>query len=395
MNPEQLREALHWDRCVECGECLVQCRYLDLTRDQAIDEIRKINRGRATDTEVLQRCISCFACNAFCPHDAHPYERIHYLWHYRLEQQGVPRRASYLLPLSDPNFRKSLRYNRQERALLRRWDTPAPPGSTALFPGCNLCALPQLASGRLFAGLPVWGSWETCCGEMYYRMGALDTVAQIAERLVRFYAGRGLDELVFACPACFNMFRHILPEQFGARFDFRVTSFDRWLQRRLDRGALRLDHPLDGNVVVHDSCHGRVLGPDFMDRQRSLLRRCGLTVHETERNREHGLCCGIAAGANRYSLADLARTSLRAARALDRAPGDEVATYCTGCLLTLSGTRLLGPYRKPVNHTLEYLHAALGEPRPHRQSVRAAQMLAGISLHAGPQYLSRRRLFFR
>lgn len=393
MNPEQLRQTLGWDRCVECGRCLEQCRYLDLTAEQAIEEIRKINRGQTADSVVLAGCTSCLACNTFCPHEAHPYERIHYLWHYRIQREGIPSRAAYLMPTRDPNFRTNLRYSREEKALLRAWGAPRPPSSTVLYPGCNLLTLPRLLGGRLFQGLPVWGRWDLCCGEMYYRMGMLDAVEEIADKLTRHYADCGLEEMVLACPAGFNMFRTILPEQFGAHFDFRITSFDQWLTRRLERGEIEFTSPQSGSVVVHDSCHGRALGDGFMDRQRHLLQLAGLTVYETEPCRQQGLCCGMAAGANRFSALDITRAAMAQLRALHQAEGDEIAAYCTGCLLTLSTVRLISPYRKPVGHTLEYLHAALGEPVPRRQTVRAIQLLAGISAHALPHYASPRRLY--
>jgi Fe-S oxidoreductase len=392
MNPERLRGTLNWDACVECGHCLLECRYLELSEAQAVEEIRNLNRGLTPNGSLVDRCASCLACNAFCPNDAHPYERIHFLWHYRLRRDGIPKRASYMMPTADTNFRTALRFSSDERALHRRWDTPHPPARTVLYPGCNILALPTLATGRLFEGLPVWGRWDLCCGEMYYRMGMLDTVDRMARELTAAYADQGLEELVFACPACFNMFRSILPDQFGARFDFRVTFFDEWLQRRLDRGDLTLTPRSRGSVVVHDSCHGRVLGGAFMDRQRELLRLAGKTVVETRQHREHGLCCGMAAGANRFSVVDLSRAALRQLVALNEAPADEVAIYCSGCLLTLSCARLASPLRRPLRHTLEYLHEAAGEPIVGRQRRRAAQLLAGIARHALPRYVSRKRL---
>ncbi len=392
MSAERLRRLLHWDRCVECGECLVRCRYLELTRERAVEEMAAINRGQRASSLLLERCVSCMSCNAFCPRDAHPYERIQQQRHRRLQREGVPVRAAYLMPGGGRDFRSDLRPSAEERALLERWDAPDPPGDTVLFPGCNLRTMPLLATGTLFDGLPVWGGGNVCCGEMHYRIGALDTVERTARTLTRTFRDRGIEEMVFVCPACFNMFRNVLPRQFGARFDFRITFFDRWLQRRIHRRELTFDGSLEGRVVVHDSCHGRVLGRDFMERQRALLRRCGLTVHSAAADPDEGLCCGIAAGAARFSALDLARTSLRAARANQRADGDEVAAYCTGCVLTLGCTRLLSPYRKPVRHLLEYLHEALGEPVHRRQSTPGTRLMLNILRHSLPRYLDPRRV---
>ena len=388
-----MRETLGWERCRECGECLVNCRYMHFSREEAINEIRHIKRGELEDSRAVRGCMSCYACNAFCPEEAHPYERIHYAWDERYRRTGLPWRASYLLPHQRPNFRHSLRYTAAERALQRQWDSPTAPGRVCLFPGCNLLAMPLLATGRLFEDLPVWGSWELCCGEMYFRMGLLDVVARVAERLTNFYQRNPVDELVFVCPAGYNMFTHVLPDQFGAIFDFRTTFITDWITERLERGSLEVGRPLQRSAVVHDSCHARVLGEAFMDSPRALLASLGVQAIETPRSRSHGLCCGVAAGCRSYSLVDLVACGLRELTTLDLTDAAEVVVYCTGCLHTLAIFRLMNPFGKPIVHLLEYVRYSLGEDAPGRHTKRALQMAAGILTHAATSYLSRKRFF--
>ncbi len=378
-----------WGECKECGECLARCRYLNFSREDAVREIRNLNAGRLT--KVHERCISCYACDAFCPENARPYERILRAWNERYVDCGLPERARYLMPTLRPNFRQDVRYSREERALHAKWASDAPPARTVLYPGCNLLTMPLLAGGEIFEELPVWGRWDLCCGEMYFRMGLREPVERTAERLTAFYKDKKLDEMVFICPACYNMFTHVLPEQFGARFNFKTAHFVDWFTERLDRGVFRPKQALKGSVVMHDSCHARVLGGDFMERQRALLRRLGLTVRETPKNRADGLCCGMAAGCTAYSGIDMLKSSLKGLTALDRAPGDEIAMYCTGCLLTLSIARFSRPLGKEMRHTLELVRRALGERAPHTNLSRASAVVRGIIRHAVPVYFSRRR----
>lgn len=364
---------------------------MQFTREQAIDEIRMINRGETAKSRAVRDCMSCYACNAFCPHDAHPYERIHYDWDVRYRAHGLPRRASYLMPGRRPNFRQDLRFSRRERELHARWGADTPPARTCLYPGCNLLAMPLLAEGAIFEALPVWGRWDLCCGEMFFRMGLREPTARIAERLTAFYRDKPIDELVFVCPAGYNMFTHVLPEQFGAHFTFKTTFFTDWFMEQQRQGRFPTRTPLQGSTVVHDSCHARVLGETFMEKQRELLRTLGLSVSETEPNRGHGLCCGVAAGCNRYSLFDLMREGRRALRALDQAPGETITAYCTGCLLTLGIFRLINPFGKQPVHLVAYVREAMGETVARGNTMKALQMVAGIGRHALPYYLSRAR----
>ena len=387
---EEFREVLNWDKCTECGECLLNCRYIKYSRDEAVRDISKINKGFHEESRAAKKCMSCYACNAFCPNGAHPYERIHYAWNERYEREGLPARTGYLMPGRLPNFRQSLKYTKREIALHEKWSSNKPPAKTCLYPGCNLLAMPLLAEGGIFEKLPVWGRWDLCCGEMFFRMGALEPVKKRAKYLTEFYQGKDIEELVFVCPAGYNMFSNVLPEQFGARFEFKKTYFTDWFINRLEDGTFNISKKLSGTVVIHDSCHARVLGGEFMESQRRLLKILGLDIVETEQNHEHGLCCGVAAGCNSYSLIDLARCGLKGLAALDRTKANEAAIYCTGCLLTLGIFRLFNPFGKRLRHVVEYAREAIGERVERTNTKKAVQMALGIGMNALPKYIDPR-----
>jgi Fe-S oxidoreductase len=378
--------------CRLCGECLVRCRYLGYSRKKAVSEMRKLRDGE--DSEVLVKCMGCHACDAFCPYGAEPCAVILGAWRSRRVKTGVPARAEYLLPFSSPNFRRDLPFSAEEKALHQKWASLDPPAETVLYPGCNLLAMPLLAVGPIFDRLPVWGSFDLCCSEMYYRMGLFDVSRSAAGRLSAFYAGRNLKDMVFVCPACANMFKNVLPKKFGAKFDFKITHFADWFSDRLVSGVLLLARPLSVRVVIHDSCHARLLGAGFMERQRNLLKRLGLAVFETPGGHgAEGLCCGMAAGCAGFSGLDIARQALRAIRALSLSPADKAVTYCGGCLLAFETVRAATPTGKPVFHTLELVGAAMGEDPCHPGPEKGRALLSGILANAVPRYLSRRRIF--
>lgn len=389
MKKEKLRETLNWDNCQECGQCLVNCRYIDYAEEDAIREIKNINQGNTSG--ILKNCISCYACNIFCPNDAHPYERILFGMKERYDNEGLPKRASYLLPGKRPNFREDLKYDQIEKTLHQKWDIDTPPAKTVLYPGCNLLSMPLLATGTIFEKLPVWGRWDLCCGEMYFRTGLLDKAQDTSNKLTRFYNNKDIEEMVFTCPACYNMFTTVLPEQFGATFDFKTTFFTDWFFQAIEQGTFEIKQTLTGSAVIHDSCHGRILGNSFMEKQRQLLERLGLEVNETPLNKNNGLCCGMAAGAKRFSVIDLIKNSMKQLIMLDRSKGDQTAIYCTGCLLMLSTVRPIKPFGKKMLHFLEYIRKALGEDVTRKNIPRALSIFKGIMLHSVPYHFSSKK----
>ena len=60
--------------CNECGDCLVQCPYVEYTREQAIRQILALKSGDNAD--ILSQCITCMACNEYCEKGANPYDLI-------------------------------------------------------------------------------------------------------------------------------------------------------------------------------------------------------------------------------------------------------------------------------------------------------------------------------
>ncbi|MDY6795056.1 MAG: hypothetical protein SWK76_07230 [Actinomycetota bacterium] len=71
-----------YEDCDLCGDCLYRCRYMDLTREEAVEEIKMLVEGRPTE-KVHKHCINCYACDAFCPQGCRPYELILKSWYER------------------------------------------------------------------------------------------------------------------------------------------------------------------------------------------------------------------------------------------------------------------------------------------------------------------------
>jgi len=65
-----------WDasKCNLCGDCLVNCRYVDYDKDKAAAEIKLLMEGK--EAEILSKCTTCIACNDYCPTGADPSNLI-------------------------------------------------------------------------------------------------------------------------------------------------------------------------------------------------------------------------------------------------------------------------------------------------------------------------------
>jgi Fe-S oxidoreductase len=364
---------------------------MNLTQPEAVEEMKRLVAGEPTRV-VHKKCISCYACDAFCPHDCRPYELIISTWNERYRGKGLPVRASYLMPASSPNFRTGIvkSMNAREKELLRRWKETPPEGEVVLYPGCNALTLPHLLDAPFMESVVISGDFDLCCGEMYFRMGLFDVVERTAERLTQHYRGRDIGTLLFVCPAGLNMFRNVLPDRFGAELPFKTMYLGEYLLGKVESGEIKITGQLNRSVAVHDSCHARILGDEVMQNTRRLYALMGLEMREMAQGPLDGYCCGMAAGCNRYHPEDMYFAAVKELREARRSGADELAVYCGGCHLTLAMMRWLYPGAPPVRHLLEYLAEATGEAPYLPASKRSLRMLGNVAVKALPQLLSRK-----
>jgi Fe-S oxidoreductase len=380
-----------YEDCDLCGDCLVRCQYMDLSRAEAIEEMKRLIAGEPT-RKVHRKCISCYACNAFCPRGCHPYELIIRNWYERYAKRGLPVRASYLMPHTSPNFRSGVVGNMtyRERSLLKRWRETQPQGELVLYPGCSLLTLPHLVDAEFMRGVTISGDWDLCCGEMYFRMGLFDVVERVAEKLTNYYHDHDIGTMLFVCPAGLNMFRNVLPRQFGAEFSFQTQYIGNYLLQKVESGEIEIKKKLDRTVAMHDSCHGRILGDEIMESARRLLSLLGLHLIETVEDRLDGYCCGIAAGCNSYNPLDIYLASVKELRRVQGSGADEMALYCTACQISFTLFKWLYPTTQPIRHMLEYFKEAVGEEVDHPAQGRSFHILKNVVRYAFPQILSPR-----
>jgi Fe-S oxidoreductase len=382
------------ERCTLCGKCFEECPVMHLPPGKAKREMARLLEGE-TSGEVLRRCTSCHSCNIICPEKANPMALILELWHGMYEREGMPARALYFTPHHTPNFRTYVleRLPEDERALVKKWDDDSP-CREIMYPGCNVITAPYLTMSKIFQGVEIRGSLDLCCGEMYYRTGHFDQLRMTAEKLTAHFRKMGVKKMLIPCTAGRNLFTNILP-RFGADFGFQVVHVLPWIYERLRSGDLKVVRPLRMTVTIHDSCHGKAFGDEYMDIPRRILELLGATVREQEYIRDHKLCCGIGGGFSHPSSYHPLRITLAANRALKsshRPKADAVAVYCAGCLQQLSVGQLINPLRNiPIYHIIELVQMAIGEEPKRRIRRRAMTLLTGVVRNQFLKVLSPKR----
>jgi len=377
------------DECELCGKCLAACPHLDLNENQAKAEMERLHKGDL-NSPVLKACVSCFMCNAACPNGQNVHGLVLSLWHRNRSGLSLPGRVRMCQPEQKlPNVWSAVweRYSKREKKMFADMGRDYS-GKEVLFLGCNQLLNPYIADSPLLNGLPIAAAQGVCCGEMYFRMGFLDSFRMSAQRWMDYWSRRAPERMVVFCTACLNMFRNVYPAYLNAKVPFEIVGLLEWLSERIDIGNIKLTDPVGLKVLVQDSCHARVLGPEFMATARTLMEKAGAKVIDTARDDMGTPCCGMAGAApgfNPYTMYRLGRGRLRLAR---KTGANAIAAYCNGCVLMLSMTTQMTLYRPEVYHLIELLEMACGHRPAHLHRRRAREIMVSALSVAGRKFSS-------
>lgn len=333
-----------WDRCTECGECLMKCPVMEMGEREAKVEVRMLLKGERAP-RVFSECTLCFSCNSYCPEGLRPYELI--LQRIAGGRDSRPALFQYFLNgMPPPTFFSDLygSMSFEEQRILDRWSKKPEPSRDTLFIGCigkTVCH--GIENSSVLRELPKFGPSDVCCGELAYRGGDWQAYADIVEKAAARLGELETERLVCYCGSCYNYLGNIMPRVYGKELPFEVISLYQWLLEKVDAGELEAKRPLGKTYAVHESCYVSELGPGFGDDLRRLYEAAGLKLVELEHNRETPLSCGAATVARNWSILDVLKgqnTRYREARATG---AGDLALNCPGCYLTmLSTSRLYG-----------------------------------------------------
>ena len=331
------------ETCLKCEtiDCLTRCQYLSLDLDRAREERHKILRGEAS--HVLKDCVTCYACEEYCPQGNHPF----YLIVDRQEQLGI-------WPVPVP-------LTKQQVVMMAPRGKISPEKVHA--PVVNLCYFPMLKDtvrGKLFDGASAVVGSDIFCNIMWLHFAKSSVIRERVPRMIRnlwdhYLKESGVDEVVCYHDECFATYTQLAPA-FGMEVPFKAIHLFEFLTRRLD--ALK-DHirPLGLKVAYQRPCSNRLI-PETQPWVDEIFQRIGVERVEREYDRENALCCGgVFRIQQREELADDVLT-----RNLDdmKAAGANVCVFnCPFCFLAM-GEAAAHAGLMPLMMS-ELCHFALGE----------------------------------
>ncbi len=351
------------EECVRCGICLESCPVIDLSIDQAKEEIENLIAGSSF---IVNECATCGTCDLNCPNNLTPMDLIKELKsvHIKeLEEKGkISNRVKFLFPFNKPNvfeFYEKEMMSPQEKKNLTKWKSPSKSEELVLL-GCAISytmqhlytnpTLKRLLERKTFAG-----GIDFCCGEVYHRIGYPISKSEIEDRLYTRFSELGVKKLILFCSECYEAYKH---EYKKISNDFEIISIWEFIAKAIKNGDLKITNKLDFKVAYHDSCVVKKY-PELLNYPREILEATGCEIIELEHNRINALCCGAAVGLSGRDQMEKVRK--KRFDEIKETGSKYIINTCPGCISSFGLDSRIQRRKYKVLSVLELLRMSCGE----------------------------------
>lgn len=366
-----MQQCMQMSACTNCQSCADVCpavkaagdgRLSALHRMKGLQQILK-SRSRGalsklfgakplTDeqwkaySETVYRCTLCGNCQEVCPVGIHLKDLWLSLREDLVDTNKFPKKIS-MIRSNLESSRNVFNEDNEERA---EWveDMDDPPddlyvknkADLVYFTGCTAAYFPvaqkiPLALADILVSSEVdftlMGEDEWCCGFPLLGAGLKDLFAEFAEHNIEAVLERGAEEVVFACPSCYEMWKEHYPYK-----DYGITIYHstQYLEKLIQGGSLPFKD-LNMTVTYHDPCDlGR--GAREFDAPRQVIQSIpGINFVELPNNRENCNCCG---GGGNLEMVDAKLSAGIAKNKVEEAVStgaDAIVTSCQQCVRTM------------------------------------------------------------
>ena len=272
--------ALRFDEntCLACEtrDCLTKCGYMDIDEETAGIEMENIIKGR--DSFVLHNCVTCYACEEYCPMGNHPF----YLIVSRQEELNIP-------PLPDPLIKQGVQVGIPFRGEPEINEIKG----TALNMGV-FSDLANLAQGRLFENVTLMSTdrrkmFHYFCQLMYLHYARTSVINDRLGGIIKTIAAHNAEQVVHFHDECYGTYTSYAPA-FGIDVPFTSIHLFEYLYNRLLELKSEI-RPLGYKVAYQRPCSSR-LSSDKHVFVGKIFDLIGVEQVQREYEGEKALCCG-------------------------------------------------------------------------------------------------------
>ena len=306
-----------WDssKCDLCGDCLVKCRYVDYDKDRAVNEMKLLMEGEEAD--ILNKCITCIACNDYCPTGADPSNLIFKMQ----EKTGTCPIITTGKPVLDEIARGLEGQGEPGHLIQGERDKPA-----LSFDSFEFGQFPEdTLDSALFKGMTIVRGSEYMSLVGCVHMGGESFAERYAQNVIDKLARLGKD-IVYMHNEGYTL-AHVKAKELGITVPFKYTHLFEYLRDYL-RNNKNSIIKLDKKVAFHANCATRWI-PEQDELLDEIFELIGVKRPPRRYERVNALCCTVPIiGTNKELAVDIQEKNVADAM---ECGADALITICPIC----------------------------------------------------------------
>jgi len=264
--------------CAKCEttDCLMKCQYIDFANvEMAKKERIKINSGK--DSHVLHDCLTCYACQEYCPNNNNPF---YYLVE-RQEEMGI-------LPAPRPILTEQLRMMDFKGRIKKQQMN---------LPVINMCTFPMLVGcirGNLFKNISTFVGTDIFCNIMWLHFAKNSVIQERVPKAIdnimkNFLADQDKKEMICFHDECYGTYTSVA-KAYNINIPFKPIHLFDYINTRLDELSDSIK-PINQIIAYQRPCSNRLI-PETDKILDQIFEKIGAQRVQRIYDRENALCCG-------------------------------------------------------------------------------------------------------
>ena len=234
--------------CAKCEtvDCLMRCDYTDYTLEQAREQRRLVLEGK--DAQILHDCITCYACEEYCPYENHPFYLL-------VERQEQLDKGLVPVPI----------VNQQLGMMAIKEQEPSGPLHDTVINMCFFPMLTEMLRGDLFADTTYFVGSDIFCNVMWLHTAGNSVIRERLPKVIdtiwtKHLEPNGIEEIVCYHDECYGTYKFLAPA-FGIEVPWKSKHLFQYLYERLTQLKDKIT-PLNITVAYQRPCFQSLLPGD-------------------------------------------------------------------------------------------------------------------------------------
>ncbi|NHJ26317.1 MAG: (Fe-S)-binding protein [Candidatus Lokiarchaeota archaeon] len=264
--------------CAECEniDCLTRCQWIEFKNvDEARAEKNKLIKNG--NSRVLSECVTCFACDEYCPYDSHPFDLIVELQEKYNSLNIDPKLLSNIIKQMEP----------PEELRIKEIDPDKPVFHKCTFSRMN----EEEMKGQMFENLQYISGRAFFCNLEYHHLARDSIIRERLPIIMENIKKHGIKELICWHDECYGLWTSYCQRN-NIEVPFKPIHIYEYVYNYLKDHESEITK-LNIKIAYQRSCSNRFI-PETDEWVDKICNLIGVERVPRKYDRENALCCAGA-----------------------------------------------------------------------------------------------------